>query len=913
MKKTLIALSLLAIVGCSQQTSDEHIVSAREYLAQDQVEAAIVELKNAVQKDPASAEARFELGKVYLETKDFESAEKELNRALENGYSPTEVIPLLSKAYKRTGAYAALSEIDHAEAGLSDTEAAEVGFSKLQSLVQLNKIDEARALIEELEQLDTRSVYKGLVSVFTPILNQDYPMALLKLEELKKQSPLNADILSLQGRLLLLQNETPDAVEVYQEYVTEYPDDKQTQFVLAKLLVDNGKIDEAEPHVDELLKISPENALLNQLKATTSAAKQNFPDALRHAEKAIQNGRGDPTLRLIAGFAGYQLQDYETSARHLSYVASSLPDNHPGLKMLAASQLQLGQSSEAGNVLDRLNQVSESDALLFTKTGYELIRSGNLKQAEEVVKRTNDISRTAEDFTRLGVLKLSLNDLEGIVNLEQAVEQAPEMQSANSTLATAYLATKQWEKAKELAKQWKQVVPEAIEPYMLEGEVLVNEQNYAGAKEQFSKVVEMEPANGLAKLALANIELLQGNNEEGIAAIESILAEKGDFEPALGGYYIAKKRIGQGQDGIQPSVDALAKAPNNLSLRGLVARMYMSEKQYGKALEVLELVIADASAPDFYWNIRGQALLRTNQLERAEEHYETWLGLSPNNKQAELGKLLILDHQRKFAEGLESVKSFLEIRDDEQLRVLYTHFLIMTGDKDLGRAEMEKLSEGVMQLPMAKAFQSRLLLMEEKPQEALPLAKAAYAAVSNTRNLVLLLSSMELVGQRPAGVELLTNHVEKHPEDVAAKMLLAERQIANSQSDAIATYEQSLKLNPDNFVVLNNLAYLYFEAGRIADAKKLANRAVELRPENPAALDTLAQILVAEEDYDEALKYYERAVDDNMRNEEIYLNYVETLLLADQTRLAQRKLEQREMASDVSKQRVAELKSKFGI
>ena len=541
MKKTLIALSLLTLVGCSQQTSDEHIVSAREYLAQNQVEAAIVELKNAVQKDPSSPEARFELGKVYLETKDFESAEKELNRALENGYSATEVIPLLSKAYKRTGAYAALSEIDHAEAGLSDTEAAEVGFSKLQSLVQLNKIEEARALIEELEQLDTRSVYKGLVSVFIPILDQNYSLALLQLAELKKQSPLNADILSLQGRLLLLENETPDAVEVYQEYVAEYPDDKQMQFVLAKLLVDSGKVDEAEPHIDELLQVSPENAMLNQLKATTSAAKKNFAEALSHAEKAIQNGRGDPTLRLIAGFAGYQLQDFETSARHLSYVASSLPDNHPGLKMLAASQLQLGQSSEAGNVLDRLDQVTESDALLFTKTGYELIRSGNFKQAEEVVKRTNDISRTAEDFTRLGVLKLSLNDLEGIVNLEQAVEQAPEMQSANSTLATAYLATKQWQKARELAKQWKEVVPEAIEPYMLEGEVLVNEQNYIGAKEQFSKVLEMEPANGLAKLALANLELLQGNNAEGIAAIEAILAEKGDFEPALGGYYIAKK------------------------------------------------------------------------------------------------------------------------------------------------------------------------------------------------------------------------------------------------------------------------------------------------------------------------------------------------------------------------------------
>ena len=913
MKKTLIALSLMTLISCSQQTSDEHIASAKEYLAQNNIEAAVVELKNAVQKDPKSASARFELGRVYLEQRDFESAEKELNRAMEYGYSATDVIPLLSQAYKQTGAYAALSEIDLEDVGLSDTQEAEVGFSKLQSLVQLNKVEEARALISEIEKLDTRSVYKGLALAFVPILDQNYPMALLKVEELKKQSPLNADLLKLQGQLLLMQEDAPDAVEVYQQYVQEYPDDKQTQFVLAKLLVDSGRVDEAEPHVDALLKISPENALLNQLKATISASKNNYSEAQQYAEKAIQNGRGDPVLRLIAGFAAYQLQDYESSSRHLSYVASSLPDNHPGLKMLAASQLHLGQSTQAGDVLDRLDQVSESDALLFTKTGYELIRSGNLKQAEEVVRRTNDISRTAEDLTRLGVLKLSLNDLEGIVNLEQAVEQAPELQSAKSTLATAYLATKQWEKAKELAGQWKEAVPEAIEPYMLAGEVLVNEQNFAGAKREFSKVLEMEPGNGLAKLALANLELIQGNNEQGLKAIEDILAEKPDFEPALGAYYMAKKRLGDGESGIQPAMDALAKAQDKTRLAGLVARMYMSEENYQRALETLKDIAPDLNAPGYFWNIRGQALLRTNQLQAAKEHYDIWLGLSPNNKQAELGKLLILDHQRKFAEGLESVKAFLDVREDQQIRVLYTHFLIMTGDREQGRAELDKLPASVMELPMAQAFHARLLLMESQPQEALSHAKAAYSGVANTRNLVLLLSAMEQVNQGQQGIELLSKHVENYPNDVAAKMLLAERQISNSQSEAISTYEESLKLNPNNFVVLNNLAYLYLETGRVDDAKELAEKAVELRPENAAALDTLAQILVAEEDYTEALKYYDRAIDDDMRNEEIYLNYVETLLLAEQSRLALRKIEQRDMQAEASKKRLADLKSKFGI
>jgi cellulose synthase operon protein C len=160
---------------------------------------------------------------------------------------------------------------------------------------------------------------------------------------------------------------------------------------------------------------------------------------------------------------------------------------------------------------------------------------------------------------------------------------------------------------------------------------------------------------------------------------------------------------------------------------------------------------------------------------------------------------------------------------------------------------------------------------------------------------------------------LLTEHVSKYPQDIAAKMLLAERQLASDNDGAISNYEAALKINPDNFVVLNNLAYLYMQQDKMPLAKKHATRAVELQPENSAALDTLAQILVKQGQNDEALKYYERAVTDKMDNEEIYLNYVEALLVAKQQKLASRKLEQRQMKLPESIVRVAELKTKYGI
>jgi putative PEP-CTERM system TPR-repeat lipoprotein len=913
MKKALLAITLSLLVGCSQKTSEEHLSAAREYVQQQNLDAAVVELKNAIQLEPRSAAARFELGSLYLEQNDYDSAEKELNRALEYGHPASEVIPLLSRAYKRTGAYAALSEIDHNEEGLSSESEAEVGFFKLQSLIQLNKKTEAEELISELEASETDSIYKGLAIIHRPILAQNYEQALTELVAVIESNEPNADALKIQGQLLLQLQRPADAADVYQEYVKLYPEDKQTLFILAKILVDSGRMDEAKPHVDALLEINAENALLNQLKATILAAENDYAGSQTFAEKAIANGRGDPVLRLIAGYSAYQLQDFEASSRHLSYIASSLPDNHPGLKMLAASQLQTGQSVEAGDVLDRINQESEQDALLFSKTGYELIRSGNYNQAKELVERTSFISRTAEDLTRLGVLKLSLNDIQGIVNLEQALEQAPELKSAKSTLATAYIATNQLDKAAALAKEWQASAPMDIEGYMLSAEVNVRQQNNDAAREQYAKVLELQPDNTLAKLALVNVDILEDKNDSAQTALDNILADEPEFTPALATYFLLKKKQGMPDQGLNPTESAVKASPSNIQNRILLARMYSAEQRWQDAVSATDVIEANEEAPISFWQARGQALLRSNNTEGAEDHYGKWLKISPNSKEAVLGQLLLLDSQNKFEDGLKLVNGFLDKRQDSQMEILQIHFQIMTRDYKTARTAFDGLSENALTLPIIKGFAARLLLSENKAEEALPFAQESYDSITNSRNLIVLLSALEATNNKQQGLELLESHVKKLPNDLAAKMLLAERQIGSSESDAITTYEASLKLNPDNFIVLNNLAYLYLSDGRVAEAKKHAQRAVEIRPDNAAALDTLAQVFVAEEDYDEALKYYDRAVGDSMRNEEIYLNYVEVLLKTDQTRLAKRKLEQRDFSDAASVKRIADFAGKYGI
>ncbi|MEJ5211712.1 MAG: tetratricopeptide repeat protein, partial [Burkholderiales bacterium] len=78
----------LLLSGCDRlrtYTDQEHVERAKDFQARGDLRAAEIELKNAVAKNPKNAEARLELGKLYLELRQGEAAQKELAQAISLG------------------------------------------------------------------------------------------------------------------------------------------------------------------------------------------------------------------------------------------------------------------------------------------------------------------------------------------------------------------------------------------------------------------------------------------------------------------------------------------------------------------------------------------------------------------------------------------------------------------------------------------------------------------------------------------------------------------------------------------------------------------------------------------------------------------------------------------------------------
>jgi putative PEP-CTERM system TPR-repeat lipoprotein len=642
------SLLVLSLSGCAKKTTEDHLSAAAEFAKDGDNNAAVVELKNAIQLSPKMANARLELGKVYLNLSQYEPAEKELNKALELGASEVDVIPFLARAYQGIGATSALEVIDHDLAGLTTVQKVEVGYFKAQSLIQLQKIDEARVLIEQLVVLDTNSAYKGLSSVLKMVLDGENENALELAIQLQAQAPLNKDVLNITARLYFLNQQPEKAADVYASYVKAAPKDIETKFRLAAMLVEQGRSKEAEPYVDELMELNDQNPLLNQLKGIIKATYEDYPAAQRFSETAINNGSNDPIVRMVAGYSAFKQGDFESASGHFETIASVLPDNHPALRMLAASQLQIGKTTEATDVLARLDELTPEDASLFSKAGYELLRSGNVTQAKGLVDKATGISDSSDDLLRLGVLKLELNNIEGVLDLENAVAKSPESVTARSTLATAYLASNKLDEASKLATTWKAENGDQPGGFLLAGQIALRQDDLQLARNEFMTAAVVAPDNNMVRMSLIGLDILEKKNDEALKQVESLLKDSPDFAPAINAYFSLMSEKDKAEAGMQPALSSLKNNADNSLLRTTIARMYLSQSKEAEAMDMLNAVPADASAPQQYWLAKGLLHLKNKENAAAREHYETWLEVSPNNPDAVLGNLLILDSQNQY-------------------------------------------------------------------------------------------------------------------------------------------------------------------------------------------------------------------------------------------------------------------------
>lgn len=189
---------------------------------------------------------------------------------------------------------------------------------------------------------------------------------------------------------------------------------------------------------------------------------------------------------------------------------------------------KLGKYDEAQAALKRAGELDPAYGGALIDLASALDESGKKKEALAVYAAT---PKTAAVMERMGLLQIELGDPAGAATtLETVVREAPTTASRYA-LATAYLRSKQTEKAVPVLNAAIEQEPKSAELRLMLGRILRDQKNYPGAAQQFAGVVRLTPDSKEAWKELTAMLIQTKNYEPAIQALDR-LQQMGEDPPA---------------------------------------------------------------------------------------------------------------------------------------------------------------------------------------------------------------------------------------------------------------------------------------------------------------------------------------------------------------------------------------------
>lgn len=913
-KRTLLASAILLTLtaGCGTKEPEQHYEDAVSFINEQEYKSAVIELKSAIQQAPKNAEYRLTLGRLYMQTGDSVSAEKELSRALEYGAAPGDVIIPMARALYLIGRHEDVIKLNNQ---YTELDAEQLGYLKTYHALaelELGDTDASMALFDELSTLDNPAVV-AFAQANLSIRPQQYDVAIEQLDKIDAKNVLYPEALYLKGNIFMAQDKLQEAIAVFENYLDITPRSARTILLLAQTQVKAKEFADADKNLQLLLKIVPEQAFANYLKAVVDLEAKNYIPAKEHAEKAINNGYRTPPARIVAAIAAVNQGLNSQALSHLSAVKDYLEIYPPAQKLYSILQLNSGEAADAKSMLIQMDG-EDQDIKLITATALELVKQGDMQSARELMaKYEQQYNQDAESLTNMAMLKMEMPGQEqaGIRDLEMALTLDPSLDRTRMVLAGSYIRLKQYDKANKLADSWIASPELAATGYNLKAYIALLQKDMDTASELLEKAENLKGDNPFTVLMQAVIAAEKNDYDTANTLLEKSVEQYPDYMPAIDQYFRLNKLNNTSDKALARIAETLKKTPENYQLRLKLASFYLIEKQYDKVIELLSAKNEQyADITTQHWLMLIDAQHKSGNKAEAHRLSQRWHTQRPRDIQASITYAKALAQQKDLKKSLTVVNSVLN-QNDNNKSLVAIKLLLLTELKGYDEALklIEKMPADVAKTPEILTHKGRLLYQSGQVSPALNVFLESYREQPNTVNTLYIATIYATDRSHKKAVEFLDNHFKQHEPDMALSVYYANLMMSVDKSDAQQLYKQLVEQAPDNIMLLNNYAWLLTEAKALPEARQYAEQALKLSPQNPDVLDTYGRILTLSDKPSEALPYFEKSLQARPNHSDVQINYAEALILSGNKAKAKEVLQSIKTDKYEEKQRRDELLS----
>ena len=358
LSKPVASLFFIFTVGvlasCGPGASDVELVeSAKGYMAENQIRATAIELKNALQINPNNAEARYLLAKVNLEAGDMPGAETGFQRALELGWNEEASTLGLLRAKIAQKKYQEVLAEKAGTAGWSDS--GKANFLALSALASVgeNDLTAAKSKYLSAEKIDPAAYDVLKIAIFLQVTQGRVKEAEVTLDKALNLFPNNFEFMLMKANFASLNNKEDEAIVIYERIIDSAPadymtvDTKKAYLGMLKLAAQKGDFERVEKSRKAFEAAKIDEPEVNYYLALAAFLQQQYDQAEEYLQKILKiSSTHGPTL-LLSGTVSFEKKDYEKAAYYLSRYVFYDPENTKARKLLGRAYLSLGQNEDA--------------------------------------------------------------------------------------------------------------------------------------------------------------------------------------------------------------------------------------------------------------------------------------------------------------------------------------------------------------------------------------------------------------------------------------------------------------------------------------------------------------------------------------------------------------------------------------
>jgi putative PEP-CTERM system TPR-repeat lipoprotein len=557
-----------------------------------------------------------------------------------------------------------------------------------------------------------------------------------------------------------------------------------------------------------------------------------------------------------------QEKQFEQAQAAITSYLASVPDDTGGQRVEAEIMLRKGDAAHAADVLEKVTADMPDDPQSLAMLGEAYMQLGRGQQAIDAFDRASKLAPDNVAVLRgLALNRLAVGDnAEGTSELERALKLAPTDSTTGIALVLDYIRQRKFDEAAKLVADFRQSDPNNAVIANLSGRVEFARGKLSAAEADYTAVEKQFPDYAPARLQLGAIYMAEGEPAKARGEFESVLAKDPLSLPALQNI----SAIDINEQHLDEALDLWQKAhrrePDNVGVTIGLIQVLIAKKDFDGGLSIIrDMQVRLPNEPRLY-AMRAELELQKNTPGPAVVSLQRLTDLAPQDPAAKRDLAIAEEKSGDLSAAIATIGESRKLDPSniglaaEQVRLL--------GERspDDGIAAAQRLAQEMPDQPMAQALEGDYLVSLKRPGDAMSAYQRAMQAHPSLTLAERIAAAEVRDGKQPAAAKTLADWAAAHPTDVASKFAVAN--FALTQKDWAAAkddYEALAKEQPDNPLILNNLAVIYQRQNDMAKAAEYAQKAHDALPLNASITDTLGWVLFNKDKSPAALKYLQEA------------------------------------------------------